>query len=151
MCSNSKTAKDQSRDLRPSSRLAIRSYLEKVDVAALLDKVNTCTEKTKLFETIVNTGLDLILPLRSKTVHLNDPPWFNPTLKNLIKRRQRALTEGDSSEFCILRNCVNLERKICRARYYEAKVIHLKAYHNNNNNNHNHNHNHHPCKKYLIH
>ena len=117
----------QSRDLRPSSRLAIRSYLEKVDVPALLDNVSTCTEKTKLFETIVNTGLDLILPLRSKTVHLNDPPWVNLILKNLIKRCQRALSKGDSSEFRILRNRVNRERKICRARYYEAKVAHLKA------------------------
>ena len=116
-----------SRDLRLSSRLAIRSYLEKVDVPALLDNVNTCTEKTKLFETIVNTGLNLILPLGSKTVYLNDPPWFNPTLKNLIKRRQRAVTKGNSSEFRILRNRVNRERKICRARYYEAKVAHLKA------------------------
>ena len=58
----------QSRDLRPSGRLAIRSYLEKVDVPALLDNVNTCTEKTKLFETIVNTGLDLILPLLILTI-----------------------------------------------------------------------------------
>ena len=58
----------QSRDLRPSGRLAIRSYLEKVDVPALLDNVNTCTEKTKLFETIVNTFLDLILPLLILTI-----------------------------------------------------------------------------------
>ena len=47
-------------------------------------------------------------------------------LKNLIKRRQRALAQGNSSEFRILRNRVNRERKICRARYYEAKVAHLK-------------------------
>ena len=58
----------QSRDLRPSGRLAIRSYLEKVDVPALFDNVNTCTEKTKLFETIVNTGLDLKLPLLILTI-----------------------------------------------------------------------------------
>jgi hypothetical protein len=95
-------------------------------VPALLDNVNTCTEKTNLLEIIVKTGLDLILPLRLKTVHLNDPPWFSSTLKNLIKRHQRALTKGDSSEFHILKNHVNCERKICRARYYEAKVAYLK-------------------------
>ena len=57
--------------------------------------MNTCTENMTLFESIVNTGLDLVLPLRSKTIHLNEPPWINSGLKDLIRRRQRALNHGE--------------------------------------------------------
>lgn len=117
----------KSRDLRASSRLAIGTYLQKVDVPVLLNTVHTCAEKVTL-ESIVETGLDFICPLRSTTIHPNEPPWFNSALKDLIGRRQRALTQGKLPEFRLLRSRVNHERKICRARYYEANVAHLKEY-----------------------
>ena len=44
----------------------------------------------------------------------------------MIKRRQCALAKGNMDTFRMLRNCVNRERKICRAKYYEAKVSHLR-------------------------
>ena len=56
-----------------------------------------------------------------------EPPWVNSTLKNLIAKRQTALTQGKNLEFRQLRNWVNRERKICRANYYEAKIDHLKT------------------------
>lgn len=52
-----------SRDLRPSKRHAMQIYLENVDVPRLLDTVETCAEKVSLFENIVKSGLDLIIPL----------------------------------------------------------------------------------------
>ena len=116
----------KSRDLRASSRLAIGTYLQKVDIPALLNTVNTCTEKVTLFESTVETGLDFVLSLRSKTIHLNEPPWINSSLKNLIRRLQRTLVQRNLPEFRLLRNHVNRERMTCRARYYEAKLAHLK-------------------------
>lgn len=115
-----------SRDLKPSNRLAMRMYLQEVDVPALISTVNTCAEKTSLLETIVQTGLDFVLPLRSKTIRSNDPPWINSTLKDLIRRRQCALAQGNLLMFRYLRNRVNRERKTCRGKYYESKVNHLK-------------------------
>ena len=115
-----------SRDLRPSKRHAIQIYLEIVDIPRLLDTVETCAEKVSLFENIVKTGLDFISPPRSKSIHRSEPPWLNGKLKNLIKRRQCALAKGNMDTFRMLRNCVNRERKICRAKYYEAKVSHLR-------------------------
>ena len=113
-------------DLRPSKRHEMQIYLENVDVPRLLDTVETCVEKVSLFENIVNTGLDLIIPLRSKTIRRSEPPWLNDKLKNLIKRRQCALAKGNMDTFRTLRNCANRERKICRAKYCEAKVSHLR-------------------------
>ena len=116
----------KARDLRPSSRLAMRPYLEQVDMPDMLDRVKYWDEKTLLLETIVNTGMDYILPLRSKKSKANDPPWMNPTLSNLIRNRQKGLNQGNIDEFKRLRNHVNRKRKSCRAKYYESSVQHLK-------------------------
>ena len=116
----------KSRDLRPSNRLALRSYLEAVDVNAHTNTVNFCAEKVAILESIVQVGLDYVLPLRSKTIYPGEPPWVNSTLKDLIRRRQRALMQGNLPLFRLLRNRVNRERKTCRAKYYDTKVAHLK-------------------------
>ena len=67
-------------------------------------------------------ALDTILPIRSRTVHSTEPPWITSTLKELIQKRQIALSRSNVCEFCKLRNRVNRERKKCRAKYFEAKV-----------------------------
>ena len=116
----------KSRDLRPSKRQAISTYLEQVNVHSLVRSVGSCEEKVTMLETIINIGLEFILPLRKITVLSNEPPWVTSSLKDLIKRRQMALNRGDTQEFKYLRNQVNRARKVCRAKYYEAKVKHLK-------------------------
>ena len=115
-----------SRDLRPSKRRAMRTYLEQVDVSAMISAVDSCEEKVSVLKTVVHTGLDYVLPLKTKTVISAEPPWINPTLKKLIKKRQRALSQGRHAEFTLLRNHINRERKSCRSKYYESRVEHLK-------------------------
>ena len=67
-----------SRDLRPSNRHAMRLYLEQVDVAAKIAAEESCERKVSMLQTILQTGLDIILPLKSKTVYPNEPPWIKP-------------------------------------------------------------------------
>lgn len=83
--------KVKSRDLKKSIRLALSLYLEKVDVTTLIKAGTTCSEKISILETIIKVGLDIISPIRTKTIYSNEPPWNNPTLKDLIKRRQKVL------------------------------------------------------------
>lgn len=116
----------KSRDLRPSSRLAMRTYLRAVDVPVMIDSAESCEKKLSLLETIIRTGLDSVLPVRSKRICTTEPPWITSTLKQLIKERQRALSHDNLRVFRYLRNRVNRERKVCRAKYYQAKVEHLK-------------------------
>ena len=116
----------KARDLRPSSRLAMRTYLQEVDAHTLVGDANSCAEKASIFQSIIQCGPDSILPVQSKSIHSTDPPWVNPALKDLIRRRQMALAENNQPMFRFLRNRVNRERKICRARYFDAKVSHLK-------------------------
>ena len=114
------------RDLRLSVRLAFRKYLDLLDIPSLFDRESSCVQKTSLLETIVKTGLDYITPLRSTIVRLAEPPWVTSKLSMLIKKRQQALNQGNIPQFKVLRNKVNPERKVCRAKYYENSIQHLK-------------------------
>ena len=116
----------KTRDLKPSNRLVIRTYLQEVDVYTLIGNIHGCAEKVSIFQSIIQHGLDSVLPLRSKAIHSRDPPWINPGLKDLIRRQQRALAENNQPIFRFLRNRVNHERKICRWWYYDSKVSQLK-------------------------
>ena len=116
----------KSRDLRENNRQALRSYLEQVDITSLINTVDSCEEKASLLQTVVQTGLDFVAPIRTKTIHVTEPPWINQRLKSLIKKRQRVLSLGDQAKFRRLRNLVNRERKACRGKYYSNKVKHLK-------------------------
>ena len=124
--SNSSTTNVQSRDMRPSKRLAMRTYLESVDLDSILNSVDSCEGKTSLLEQIIKTGLDHVMPMRTRKVHSTEPPWITSSLKNLLQKRQSALSRGDDQMFRELRNRVNRKRKMCRANYYQAKVEHLK-------------------------
>ena len=95
----------KSRDLCTSNRLAMRTYLEEVDLKTLLDSKNTCEEKVEMLEMIVKTGMDILAPKKAKTIHSHEPPWMNSKLKQLIAKRQRALAGGDLDQYRNLRKC----------------------------------------------
>ena len=90
--SNSSTTTIQSRDMRPSKRLAMRTYLEWVDLDTILNSADSCEDKTSLLEQIIKTGLDHVMPMRTRKVHSTEPPWITSSLKNLLQRRQSALS-----------------------------------------------------------
>ena len=115
-----------SRDMRPTNRLAMRKYLEQVNVAEMIKTASPCVDKTSLLQLTIKTGLDAIMPERTKYVQTSGPRWINPSLKRLIAKRQAALHNGDTTNFRRLRNKVNRERKVCRANFYKRKVESLK-------------------------
>ena len=116
-----------SRDLRPTKRLLMRKYLEKVNIPSLINMQPSCKAKVDMFETVINYGLDTLLPLQSKANISNDPHWISQSLRKLIKRRQVAIACGNQTLFKSLRNQVNRERKSCRHRFFSSKVEHLKT------------------------
>ena len=83
-----------------SSHQAISSYLMQVeDVTLLISMVESCEEKTSLLQSIILTGLDLVAPIKTKTIHITEPPWINQRLKSLINKHQRDLSLGDQDKF----------------------------------------------------
>ena len=73
------------------------------------------------------SGMDAIMPLKEKSVSVNEVPWMNNSLKCLICRRQKALTNNNLAEYNQLWNKMNRDQKACRAKCYDAKVKDLKA------------------------
>ena len=112
----------KTRDISQTKRLAMRSYFEAVDVQSLIDNQISCEDKTAMFKKIVNTGMNTLLPMKSKTIIINEPPWLNKNLKKMIRARQKALSSGDMATCRSLRNRVNRERKSCRSKYYDSRV-----------------------------
>ena len=80
---HSKSTK-QVRDLRPSKCHAVRAYLQQVNASNLIDLMPTCEAKVNMLETIVSIGINSIVPVKSKTVVSNEPPWITSSLNNLI-------------------------------------------------------------------
>jgi len=115
-----------SRDLRTTKRLAMHTYLEEVNIKSMIDSSDSCEDKVKTLENIVNTGTNILLPLKKKIIHPSEPEWVNRRLKFLISKRQKALAQGDHENYCALQNQVNRERKSCLAKFYDSKVEHLK-------------------------
>ena len=95
----------------------------------VISTVESCEDKVFLFDQIINTRLDLLVPIRPRKIHPTEPPWISSTLKEMIQRRQRALYNDTIDDFRCLRNKVNRERKQCRAKYSKTKVEHLEHLH----------------------
>ena len=56
---NAQGIKTKKGDLRPSSRLIFRKYLELLNIPNTLNNVLTCTEKNTILETVINVGLTI--------------------------------------------------------------------------------------------
>ena len=112
-------------DTRPSKKIELGTYLCSIDWS-ILDSIDRCEDKLQLFLNLVKTGFDTIMPLKTVKRHVNDAPWINSELKELIILRQKAFAEGDTEIFKHYRNIVNRERKCYRSRFYAAQVENLK-------------------------
>ena len=117
------------RDLRKSRKSEMGRYLSKVDWSLVCGPSDNCESMWTSFHEIVHSGLNIIMPEKQIRIHPTDAPWMNQKLKSLILRRQKAFHMHGlhSPQFKYLRNCVNRERKACRAKYYESHIKQLKG------------------------
>lgn len=100
----------KTRDLRPTKRLAMRSYFESIDLHTLVNNENSCDGQVNLLEGVIRTGMDIIIPVISKIIVVNEPPWMSRSLKEKIRARQSALDRGDFDLFQSLRNQIVKEK-----------------------------------------
>ena len=125
---NSKTV-TMRRDLRTSNKAALSRYLTQINWPLLFTPLVSCEEKWQVFQDVIHSGLDTIMPAKPVKICTVDVPWMNERLKSLIMKRQKAFRAygPDSAQFKHFRNLVNRERKTCRGKYYESKIRHLKG------------------------
>ena len=113
------------RDTHPSRKCELGRYLGSIDWS-IVDSVLDCEKHSATFRDFVKIRLDIIMPLTTIKLHVNDVPWVSAEFKAIIKSRQNAFAQGDTERFRHLRNITNCERKLCRRKYY-AKVANLKT------------------------
>ena len=109
------------RDPCASNNAALARYLT-------LAPLDSC-EKRKVFQDVVHTGLDILMPVKQIRTCTADAPWMNQRLKSLILKRQKTFNVHgvESVKFRYFRNLVNRERKTWRAKYYDSRIQHLKG------------------------
>lgn len=130
-CTGQAAAQNRVDDQRPSCKAAMGRYLDSIDWPLLFAPLESWEDKWAVLEQIILSGIDILMPAKQMRVCSPDAPWMTRTLKNLIRKRQKAFTThpANSTVFKYYRNLVNRERKACRGRYYESKIQHLKGEH----------------------
>ena len=117
------------RDLRTSNKVVLGRYLTQINWPLLFTPLVSCEEKWQVFQDVIHSGLDAIMPAKPVKICTADVTWMNESLKSLIMKRQKAFCAygPDSAQFKHFCNLVNGQRKICRGKYYESKIQHLKV------------------------
>ena len=69
------------------------------------------------------------MPAKPVKICTADLSWMNDSLTFLIMKIRKAFYEYgfDSAQFKYFRNLANRQRKICRGKYYDLKIQHLKG------------------------
>ena len=115
------------RDKRQSKKDSLARYFASLNWPLLMDQKD-CEGMLSVFEEIVKIGMNNIMPIKSIKVYPKDAPWMTIKLKELIRLRQLAFhSNKDGSEYKTLRNQVNRERKVSKAKFYSSKVEDLKG------------------------
>lgn len=85
-----------------------------------------CQDMLNVFQEVIQTGLDCLIPMKAVRVNTSDVPWMTQHLKCLISKRQKAFhTHGaESAQYKFFRNIVNRERK--KWNFCKMKVAHAK-------------------------
>ena len=82
------------RDLRPSRKAELGRYLSGMDWHRLFNGLERCEKLLEVFQQVISTGLDLLMPLKRVRINTGDAPWMIKQLKSLIVKRQEAFKEG---------------------------------------------------------
>ena len=81
------------RDLRPSRKAELGRYLSGIDWHRLLNGLECRENLLEVFQQVISTGLDLLMPLKRVRINTRDAPWMTKQLKPLIVKRQEAFKE----------------------------------------------------------
>ena len=116
------------RDLRPNRKAELGCYLSFLHWSFLFTSLKSCDDLERAFREAILTGLDIIMPLQRVRLNTKDAPWMTPGLKSIITKRQRAFHDlgPNSIQYKFYRNTVNRKRKLCKSKFYESKIQHLK-------------------------
>ena len=99
-----------------------------MDWSCLFVNAENCQDMVNVFQKVIQTGLDCLMPMKTVRVNTSDVPWMTQHLKGLILKRQKAFhTHGtESAQYKFFRNIVNRERKKCKGNFYKTEIAQAK-------------------------
>ena len=78
------------RDKRTSRKAELGRYMAVLKWDTLFSPIETCEELVDVFNNVVSTGLNILMPIKKIRINLADAPWMTQQLKSLILKRQKA-------------------------------------------------------------
>ena len=104
------------RDIRASRKAELDRYLAVLEWEKLFSSIDTCEDLVNMFNNVITTGLDILMPIKKIRINLADAPCMTQHLKSLILKRQKAFHDhgAASSQYKFYRNIVNRERKLSK-------------------------------------
>ena len=91
---------------RASRKAELGRYLSDFDWPRLFSSEESCEDMLNIFNQVIHTGLDLLMPVKRVRVNTPDAPCM--------------------TQYKFYRNAVNRERKTSKANFYKTKVEHMK-------------------------
>ena len=92
-----------------------------------LDLINPSVDKLVSSFTADLTGaVDRFFPMKSMKFHHSDKPWITPSIKMLVKERQKAFHSQNTPLWKSLRNKVQQTIAERKRSFYQTKVQDLK-------------------------
>ena len=118
------------RGKRTSRKAEMGRYLAAIDWSSLFASLDTCEDMWNVFHAVVQSGLDILMPIKQIRIHPDDAPWMNQRLKSFIQKRQEAFNiHGvNSIQFKQYRNLVNREKKRYLFIYLNGIYLYLRTF-----------------------
>lgn len=112
------------RDLRPSRKAEMVRYLCSLDWPLLFGSLESCDALLSVLKRLYTQDACQ----QSSVEYLWFPPWMTQHLKDLIQIRRQAFYKkgADSVLIKFYGNQVNWENQLCRTKFYESRVAHMK-------------------------
>ena len=80
------------RDKRTSRKGEMGRHLAAIDWSSLFASLDTCEDMWNVFHAVVQSGLDIFMPIKQIRIHPDDAPWMNQRGLNLsFKKGKRPL------------------------------------------------------------
>ena len=80
-------------DLQPSRKAELGKYLCSLDWPLLLSPLETCDELLCVFEQVIQTGLDVLMPARKVRMITRDAPLNDATLERSNPEKARGFSQ----------------------------------------------------------
>ncbi|KAI8482479.1 hypothetical protein Bbelb_397990 [Branchiostoma belcheri] len=125
-----KTNKSTRRTVRPMPDSRLRSFgawITSHDWSEVTREEGSQAMTTALYNTL-QVKISEHFPTRSIKIHSKDKPWVTPEIKNLISLRQRALNNGKTSAWKVVRNKLQAKIRSARQSFYSSKVQCLRKH-----------------------